>query len=527
MFSRNSRAWAVAASLAAACTLTATLSLAGTAEASSAKFDPKIIRLHSRYEQTLSRQQPVHMAGVFYGSGKAPRIAVRVEKTAAGSTCVEPDCPLVYNGGTVQQSPHVYLLLWGPQWESNSSEHTTAVYLQSFLQGLGVQPQDTWSRTLQTYGATFSGSVFAGTWEDPETPPAGANPVQFAAEAEAFALDIGITNDANTQIVVASQSGICPLGSNCAGDGGWCSYHADSLGTTGVPFIELPYILDAGSGTCDNYALGGTEDGFSIDLGHEYAETITDPYNFTGWWDSAMGLASGEVADKCDDNGDFSDVDLSTGAFPVQQLFSNAAYNATGQGCTFAWPDNITVPNPGTLSTPVHTSVDRPVNAVSSAGYPLSYAGYLPPGLSINSVTGLISGTPTATGTFGTSVDVTDESGAFASAIFNWTITSTGDTVTVGSPGAEDTYSGFKESLQVTATSSGGHPITFSATGLPPGLSISSTGLISGTPRLDGDYTVRVFGTDSAGAVGAVDFPWQITTFSPPVCGGKTRICKS
>jgi hypothetical protein len=139
----------------------------------------------------------------------------------------------------------------------------------------------------------------------------------------------------------------------------------------------------------------------------------------------------------------------------------------------------------------------------------------------------VISGTPTATGTFGTSVDVTDESGAFGSAVFNWTITGTGDTVAVSSPGTESGYSGFKESVQMTATSSGGHPITFSATGLPAGLSISSAGLISGTPRTDGDYTVRVFGTDSAGAVGAVDFPWQITTFSPPICGGKLQICKS
>ena len=147
MFSRNSRAWAVAASIAAACTITATVGLAGSAEAStlaaysashpgtvathsvagkfdSAKFDPKIIRLHARYEKALSRQQPVKMAGVFYGSGKAPRIAGRVEKTAAGSACVEPDCPLVYNGGTVQQSPHVYLLLWGPHGLAHSPQWT-------------------------------------------------------------------------------------------------------------------------------------------------------------------------------------------------------------------------------------------------------------------------------------------------------------------------------------------------------------------------------------------------------------------
>jgi hypothetical protein len=473
------------------------------------------------------------MAGVDYANGKQPKAPAVAVRSATG-TCTEPDCPLPYNGGATQLTPHVYLLLWGPQWESSPGETASATYLQRFFQGLGVEPQDTWSRVLDDYPDSgglvpeFGSSVFAGTYEDPETPPVGANPAQFAAEAQAFAMLIGlpIADYGNTQIVVATQSGTCPLGFDCPGANGWyCSYHADSLGTTGVPFIALPYIADAGSGQCENEMLGGPFDGYSISAGHEYAETITDPYNWTGYWDSAMGLASGEVADKCEDNNQFAYAALSTGDFAVQQLFSNAAYAATGQGCTFGWPDNITVPNPGTLSTPVHTSVNLPVNATSSADYPLSYSGYLPPGLTINRATGVISGSPTATGTFGTSIDVTDESGAFGSAVFTWTITGTGDTVTVTSPGAEMGVVGIKESVQMTATSSGSHPITFTASGLPPGLGISSAGLISGSPSAQGNYTVRVIATDSTGAAGATDFTWVIKPLTLH-CGGKTQICK-
>jgi hypothetical protein len=50
------------------------------------------------------------------------------------------------------------------------------------------------------------------------------------------------------------------------------------------------------------------------------------------------------------------------------------------------------------------------------------HASGLPAGLSINSATGVISGTPAATGRFPVGVRVTDGSGAFASVAFPWTI---------------------------------------------------------------------------------------------------------
>jgi len=56
-------------------------------------------------------------------------------------------------------------------------------------------------------------------------------------------------------------------------------------------------------------------------------------------------------------------------------------------------------------------------------------------------------------------------------------------------------------------------PYTWSASGLPPGLSISSSsGLISGTPTTAGSYSVTVTARDTANVSGSTSFSWTINT---------------
>ena len=85
-----------------------------------------------------------------------------------------------------------------------------------------------------------------------------------------------------------------------------------------------------------------------------------------------------------------------------------------------------------------------------------------------------------------------------------------GDHVTVTDPGNQVTSLGSPVSLQIHATSSGGYPLRYSAGGLPPGLSISSSGLITGTARGPaGSHTASVTVSDGT-ASGSTTFTWTV-----------------
>lgn len=88
-----------------------------------------------------------------------------------------------------------------------------------------------------------------------------------------------------------------------------------------------------------------------------------------------------------------------------------------------------------------------------------------------------------------------------------------GNTVTVTSPGNQAGTVGTAASLQIQASdSAAGQTLSYSATGLPAGLSISSaTGLISGTPTTAGNSTVTVTATDGTGASGSATFTWAVS----------------
>jgi Zn-dependent metalloprotease len=93
------------------------------------------------------------------------------------------------------------------------------------------------------------------------------------------------------------------------------------------------------------------------------------------------------------------------------------------------------------------------------------------------------------------------------------TCTTSGNTVTVANPGSRTGTVGTATSLQLTATdSAAGQSFTWTASGLPAGLSInSSTGLISGTPTTAATYNVTATATDTTGAAGSASFSWTIS----------------
>jgi hypothetical protein len=81
------------------------------------------------------------------------------------------------------------------------------------------------------------------------------------------------------------------------------------------------------------------------------------------------------------------------------------------------------------------------------------------------------------------------------------------DVVRLANPGTQDDETGVPLDIQLGGVDSGsGQQLTYTAAGLPAGVSISSAGLITGTTSTVGSSTVTVTATDTTGAIGTVTF---------------------
>ena len=181
---------------------------------------------------------------------------------------------------------------------------------------------------------------------------------------------------------------------------------------------------------------------------------------------------------------------------------------------SFSWlAENVIRLTP--ISKPVQSRPDAYASlwiasADPEAGEQVTYSATgLPPGLSINPTSGVISGTTTAvTGSYSVAVTASDPTGSSATVSFTWRIW---NTITVGyTTGA--VQAGASLSVPVTATDSEvGQTFAFSATGLPPGVSINpASGVITGSPTADGVYDVTVTATDSGGSQGSTTGYWTV-----------------
>jgi ELWxxDGT repeat protein len=168
----------------------------------------------------------------------------------------------------------------------------------------------------------------------------------------------------------------------------------------------------------------------------------------------------------------------------------------------------------------VNNEGDKVNVQVYAGGGTLTYsATNLPPGLKIDSNTGVISGTVSlqagAHPLYVVTVTVANP-GLSAAVKFAWTVIDT-TTPVVQNPGPQTNNEGDTIQLGVVATDADNDPLTYLATNLPPGLSIdSSTGLISGTLGAVGTYVVTVFASDGQNT-GSAGFTWKVIPNAPPV----------
>ncbi|MDP9171393.1 MAG: putative Ig domain-containing protein [Acidobacteriota bacterium] len=186
------------------------------------------------------------------------------------------------------------------------------------------------------------------------------------------------------------------------------------------------------------------------------------------------------------------------GVFPVGVMITDP----TGAQTSASFNLNvlgITTPSlPGGAIGNLYSQTLTSVGSTGSLTWSLTNSGTLPTGLTLDPVKGIISGTPRTLGTYPFQVAVTD-SATKLTATQSFSISIAANlTVTTTSPLPNGTVgAAYSQTLQATG---GTAPYSWTATGIPAGLTLApTTGILSGTPTAAGTSTIAVTVTDAAG----------------------------
>ncbi|GAB2701026.1 putative Ig domain-containing protein [Kitasatospora kifunensis] len=440
-----------------------------------------------------------------YRHGVIPTIQQNAKMKSWATTQATPNAAtgpetLSYGGGVNgvgvnDGHAQVYLVFYGSQWGTEGTDSNgnatfsgdadgAAPVAQQMFKGIGTG-NELWSADLTQWcdgpnvasGATScpsnasfvpyqAGGVLSGVWYDNSAAsPSATTGNQLGQEAVNAAAHFGNTTAASnrhTYYVIMSPTGTNPdnyQGQYCA----WHDYTGDSSLTGGavsspygdLAFSNQPYNMDSGSGCGVGFVNSpGTLDGWTMTLGHEWHEMMSDQFPAGGWTNQQSGSSFNgqENSDECawlapGTAGGAAMVSMGTGTFAEQASWSNdtnacaISHPIVGGGST---GNTVTVTNPGSQSGTVGTAASLQISATDSgSGQTLTYSATgLPAGLSINSSTGLISGTPTAAGTSSVTVSAKDSTGVSGSTSFSWTVATSGGggctaSQLLGNPGFE------------------------------------------------------------------------------------------
>jgi hypothetical protein len=210
------------------------------------------------------------------------------------------------------------------------------------------------------------------------------------------------------------------------------------------------------------------------------------------------------------DNGGQFNVAISNAAGTVTSNIAMLTVNpasASLQITTTQLPD-------GLVSGPYSSSVSA-TGGASPYSWSVS-SGTLPTGLGLSS-SGAISGTPTVAGSYPFTVAVKDAASASASKSLSITVSAASASLQITTTQLPDGLVSGPYSSSVSATG-GASPYSWSVSSgtLPTGLSLSSSGAISGTPTVAGSYPFTVAVKDAASASASKSLGITVATAAPP-----------
>lgn len=279
-----------------------------------------------------------------------------------------PATAMSYHGGPVLMGATVYLDFWGPEWQTGFSTCSVPVplvgqllspcysanqvmaYAIDLVSSWGGSP---WRNTdtqycqgIGTGGISCGAGVshitdpdhqFGGSWVDTRSVPSTPGQQDVGNEAVAALQHFrpGVTSDPNGIYFVFTPPNKLVPGSGTD----FCGYHnlyPNSDGSVALSFAYQPYIFDQPAcgrnfvNASDDSFGHGYMDGLSMVIGHEVAETETDPGAGSAWTDGTGG--SGEVGDKCNFDASSTNVTFGANYFAMQPLWSNADPGANPGG---------------------------------------------------------------------------------------------------------------------------------------------------------------------------------------------------
>ena len=205
----------------------------------------------------------------------------------------------------------------------------------------------------------------------------------------------------------------------------------------------------------------------------------------------------------------------------IVRLLMVAAYLFIGFGAPNGWGQIVFVPTPpvGTVNNPYgfdYTFKVPPLNVVP-CDLPILVTLTSPsppvPGITLSS-SGRLSGTPTQAGafTFTFTAQGTPSSNCNGSQSFSSTVTvNPAITLSPASPLPNGTVGNpYNQAIGASGGSGSFTSFAVADSSLPPGLTLSNAGLLSGTPTTAGNFGFFIAATDTNGAVGIKSYSMQV-----------------